>query len=600
MSGIHLRLHAAVIVASALAFAAGDLLAAETATPIVVQLERGGLSPAVRDLGPDSRPIISHKLTAEGAEADEMQIRNLFLDRSQPGATPDADAALVRSSLAPTRETPTLGAVQFDGLSSADNFSSYGGRVLPPDTNHDVGPNHIVETTNLLVRIYDKSGTPLVAPFRMSALFTSLGAPCSTHDDGDPVVLYDPLADRWLLTQFTYEYPSKNRFCIAVSQTADPTGAYYVYQLSSPITAFQDYPHFGVWPDGYYLTSHEFNTALTTYLGQGVFALERGKMLVGAPASAVYFDLGQVNLNIGGMLPSDLDGVLTPAPDSPNTFAYFTATEYGDPSDALRLFDLHVDWTTPANSTFTERGESALVVAAFSPISPYPGGILQMSVAPGTASCSNSLDSISDRLMYRLQYRRLCNGTEDLVVSHTVNANGVNSCSTSGSTYQAGVRVYQLSRTTGSGNPYSIKNQATYAPDSASRWMASAALDHEGNLAVAYSAASSSLAPAIRFTGRLAGDPANSLQAETTMVSGTGMQTSTSRRWGDYSMLAVDPVDECTFWYSQEYYTAASQATSSSGWLTRIGNFKFASCQPLIFCTDFEVGGLADWSNAAP
>jgi hypothetical protein len=551
-------------------------LAAQGARPAVVTAERAGRSPAVRALGVDRRPIVTHR-RFEGMVGPQRS--NPPLRRVVPGVRADPDAA-VAAVAAPAPAAPTLGGVQFDGLSNNDNFASFGFRVSPPDTNHDVGPDHIVETTNLLVRIYDKSGSPLVAPFRMSALFAALGGICSTHDDGDPIVLYDPLADRWLLGQFAFTTNGAQRYvthqCLAVSTGSDPSGDYHVYDFLGPNTGvFGDYPHLGVWPDGYYMTTNQFNTQLNAWRGGGVFAFERERMLAGDPgARVVYFDLFGVDDAIGGMLPADFDGLAAPPPGTPNPFAYFVATEFGDAVDGLRLFDFAVDWAAPASSTFTERAESPLAVAAFNPLT--PAGRTEILQAGG--SCASALDSIADRLMHRLQYRNR-GGSETLVANHTVNANGITVCSTSGSTFRAGVRLYQLERTTGAGNPFAVAQQMTHAPaDAASRWLASAASDHQNNLAVGYSVSGAAVSPSVRYTGRLAGDPAGTLQAEATLVAGSGRQTSTGARWGDYSNLAVDPADDCTFWYSQEYYTAASQATSSVGWLTRIGNFKFSAC----------------------
>ncbi|HLF55350.1 MAG TPA: carboxypeptidase-like regulatory domain-containing protein [Thermoanaerobaculia bacterium] len=550
-------------------------VAAETARPTVAAAERAGRSLAARELGPDPRPIVTHR---RPAEAGLTEVSNPPLRRVVPGVRPDRDAALAAEAAAPAPAAPSPGGVQFDGLAGSDNTANFGFNVLPPDTNHDVGPSHIVETTNLLVRVYDKSGAPATAPFRMSTLFLPLGGICSTHDDGDPIVLYDPLADRWLLSQFAFLTSGANRYvthqCIAVSTSGDPAGDYHLYDFFGPNTGvFGDYPHLGVWPDGYYMTTNQFNTALNAWRGAGVFAFERERMLIGDPAAqVVYFDLLGVDDAIGGMLPADFDGLRAPPLGTPNPFAYFIATEFGDASDGLRLFDFSVDWTAPESSSFDERAESPIGVAAFSPLT--PAGRDEIVQSGGT--CSNALDSIADRLMHRLQYRNL-GGTETLAANHTVNANGVTVCSTAGATYQAGVRLYQLSRTAGAANPFTVAQQMTHAPaDGVSRWMASAATDHQNDLAVGYSVASGAVFPGIRYTGRLAGDAAGTLQTEATLIAGGGRQTSDSSRWGDYSHLAVDPADDCTFWYSQEYYAA----TSTGGWRTRIGNFKFSGCTP--------------------
>ena len=251
----------------------------------------------------------------------------------------------------------------------------------------------------------------------------------------------------------------------------------------------------------------------------------------------------------------------------------------------MRLFDFHADFTTPANSTFSERPESTyaapLAVAPFSVITPTGNNGRRAVPQPApAATVTTALDAITDRLMHRLQYRNR-GGFETLVVTHSVGA----PASTVFGTFRAGVRYYELRRALPGGN-FVVQEQATFAPaDGISRWLGSAAEDHQGNLAVGYSvssgAAGGNVFPGIRYAGRLAGDaPGGLTQGEATLINGTGVQTSTGNRWGDYSSLTVDPSDDCTFWYTNEYYTAAGQAASPVGWQTRIGSFKFAECTP--------------------
>ncbi len=507
-------------------------------------------------------------------DRDRPRIRiipNREFPKAGAPAHPQDGLDLARQSSAPEPNMPApLGA--FEGLNNTDNFTVVGFRVSPPDTNGDVGPGHYVQTINLLVRVYDKTGAPLTAPFKMSSLFAPLGGICSTNDNGDPIVLYDPLADRWLISQFAFTGLTTPPYhqCIAVSRTGNPAGTYNLYDFVMPGSNFNDYPHFGVWPDAYYMTDVQFLSG-GSFNGTGAFAFDRAKMLAGDPtASFIYFnlDLASHPEGIGGLLPADLDGKLTPPAGAPNPMAYFVATEFGDPIDGLRIFDFHADFASPASSTFVERPGSPLPVAAFDPISlpgrddiPQPGVVL-----------SQFLDSISDRLMHRLQYRNR-GGFESLVVNHTVDADPAGA-------FLAAVRYYEL-RNPAPGGAYFVQEQATFAPDTTHRWMGSAAVDHQGNLAVGYSVSSAAVFPGIRYAGRLVTDPPGGLfQGEATLIPGSGVQTSTSSRWGDYSMLAVDPVDECTFWYTTEYYTAASQATSPAGWLTRIGRFAYPSCVP--------------------
>jgi hypothetical protein len=475
----------------------------------------------------------------------------------------------------------------FDGLNNTDNATAFGGRITPPDTDGSVGPNHYVQQINLLVRVWDKTGTPLTAPFKLSTLFAALGGQCAAPDEGDPIVLYDPLADRWLLSQFAFASDTAPPFhqCIAISKTSDPTGAYFVYDFITPGNEFPDYPKIGVWPDGYYMMVHQFTNG-GPFNGSGVYSFDRVKMLAGNPlASYVYFslDLTSHPEAIGGLLPSTLDGINPPPPGRPNTFAYLTAVDFTDPADGLRLFDFHADFAVPANSTFTERAETTyaapLAVAPYSLVTPTGNGGRRAVPQPAPATVTSAVDAITDRLMHRMQYRNF-GGYETLVLNHTVGA----PASTTFGTFRAAPRYYELRST--AGGPFSVQEQATFAPggspgDGISRWMGSASEDNQGNLAVGYSVSDAlTVFPGVRYAGRLAGDPPGGLaQGEATLVDGTGRQTdTTNNRWGDYSGMSVDPSDDCTFWYTQMYYTAASQATSGVGFLTRIGSFKFPTC----------------------
>src|SRR3972149_4846637 len=283
-------------------------------------------------------------------------------------------------------------------------------------------------------------------------------------------------------------------------------------------------------------------------------------MLAGLPAQMVYFDVGAVTLNFGGMLPSDLDGPPPPL-GTPNYFAEWDDSSYmGDPQDTLRIWEFHVDWATPANSTFGANASydpNALV--APSDVDPDMCGFARDCIPqPG----GTSVDAISDRLMNRLQYRNF-DTHQTLVSNHTVDADGSD---------HAGVHWFEL-RDSGAG--WALQQDGVYAPDSEHRWMGSIAMDASGDIALGYSVSSTSVYPSIRYAGRLASDSINTLpQAEVEMIAGSGFQLSGFARWGDYSMMAVDPTDDCTFWYTQEYY----EVIGSAPWQTRIGSFKFPTC----------------------
>ena len=464
----------------------------------------------------------------------------------QPRLAPRLVDPVLQTSTPIIAAPPTL--FNFEGVNNVDS-------VLPPDTNGDIGPNHFVQWVNKTFAIYDRAGTVLYGPAAGSTVWDGFGGPCETQNDGDPIVLYDHLADRWLMTQFAIP----NNFfgllfapfyqCIAISQTGDPTGAYYRYAYQ--FAKLNDYPKFGVWPDAYYMAINQFSEGNLMFAGQGVAAFDRSAMLNGQPAGMVYVDLASVDPNLGGMLPSDLDGPPPPA-GAPNVFAQ---VDDGVPTDQLQLWRFHVDWTTPANSTFT--------LASLLPVASFDGNLCAQARAcipqPGTTA---KLDALADRLMYRLQYRNF--GThESLVVNHTVDVDGND---------HAGVRWYEIRDP--NGTP-SLHQQGTFAPDALHRWMASAAMDSAGNMAIAYNTGGSTLSPSIRYTARLATDPLGVMgQGENDLIHGSGSQTHSASRWGDYSMLTVDPVDGCTFWATAEYMAV----TSLAGWQTRVGAFRLPGC----------------------
>jgi hypothetical protein len=530
-------------------FAAGALLATtrdvSTQAPVsppgasirpqVVPADRHDVSPALRELPPI---------------APRTERRMPFPPRSVrrgPGRTVPAQIDPALQSAGPTASAPSAIA-NFDGV---NNISG----VLPPDTNGDIGPNHYVQWVNLSYAIYSRTGGLLYGPADGSTLWQGFGGPCESTNDGDPIVLYDEHADRWLMSQFALpNFPSGPFYqCIAISQTGNPLGAYHRYQFS--FSKLNDYPKFGVWPDGFYMSINQFTCTgfimvRCSWAGQGVAAFPRTQMLAGAAASMVYFDMASADDTLGGMLPSDLDGPL-PAAGTPNYYAQFDDDAWGYSPDQLQIWEFKVNWASPSSSTFMKR--AALATAAFdSNLCEYARSCIPQ------AGSSARLDAIGDRLMYRLQYRNF-GAYQTLVTNHTVDVNGGD---------QAGVRWYEIRIANGAP---AIHQQGTYAPDTNHRWMGSAAMDGTGNIAVGYNVSSSQMSPRISFTGRRASDPLGTMTVgEGDVIVGTGAQTHTSSRWGDYSLLAVDPMDACTFWYTTEYYAG----TSSAAWRTRVGSFQ--------------------------
>jgi len=519
--------------------------------PATVQAQGGGKPVVVYATRSDATPALNHmpQLPPLPAVLGEVFVkpRKILPNRQGNTAPTGLDPALQTS--APAVAAATLGA-NFEGVNNVNG-------VLPPDTVGDIGPNHYVQMVNLSFAIYDRSGTKLYGPAGSNTLWQGFGGPCETTNDGDPVVLYDHLADRWIMTQFALPNYPRGPFyeCIAVSQTPSPLGSWNRYEFQISNSKLNDYPKFGVWPDGYYMSINQFSCKFIgcSWAGAGAVAFERDAMLNGGAARMVYFDLYTVDPNLGGMLPADLDGPVPPS-GAPNPFAQMDDNAWGYSGDQLQIWNFHVDWNNPSSSTFTF--DRALPVSSFdSDMCGYARNCISQ---PG----GTKVDALSDRLMFRLQYRNF-GSYETLMVNHTVDANGAD---------RAGVRWYEL-RDTGGG--WAVRQQATYSPDNANRWVGSIAMNGAGDIGLGYSVSSTSISPSIRFTGRLAADPLNQMtQGEGTIINGSGYQTHTSGRWGDYAMMAVDPVDDCTFWFTTEYYNSVS----SAGWQTRVGSFKLANC----------------------
>jgi hypothetical protein len=484
------------------------------------------------------------------------------------------DGALQLFRPAPTIPAPLL---TFEGLSNQDNFNVFGFRVNPPDPNGEVGPNNYVEMINLVFGVYDKAGNLLVGPIDTGSLWAGFPIPDCTDPSGDPVVLYDQLEDRWLLSQFTTRGPIFYN-CVAISQTGDPTGAYFRYAFSTGVN-FPDYPKYGLWRNMYIITTREFGP--TTEYGIGVYGLERDKMLAGDPNARVvgfFLDSAVVPINLigDGLLPADIDGRRMPANNAP---APIVGTQddggpYGATFDALNIWELSVKWQ--ANPVASIVLKTQLPVASFDSIFPCAPGPRDCLPQPGIVNPDQYLDILSyrQRPTFRLGYRNF--GTyEALVTNQSVEA----------LPSVAGVRWYEIRRTNGA---YTIFQQGTFTlNDGVHRWMGSVAMDKKGDIALGYSVVNgTNVFPGIRYTGRLAGDPLGQMtQGEGTIINGTGVQTTLNSRWGDYTDITVDPTDDCTFWYVNEYYAVSGvpQPPPPGGdtrpWQTRIGSFKLPGCQ---------------------
>ena len=509
-----------------------------------------GVSTAVKfDVSPPLREIAP--LASKESESFEIPERGTGLEGAL--GPQDADAALQ------TTYGPSLIPAPRVSFNGPGNISG----VSPPDPVGDVGPNHYVAMSNLSFQIFNKSGGSLYGPALNNTLWAGFGGACQAENQGDGIVLYDQLDDRWILSQFTANGPTYYN-CLAVSTTPDPTGSYYRWAISNG-NNFPDYPKLGMWPDALYFSNREF-TGGSTFAGIGAYAINRAQMIAGNPAAQVISFLIPPTpaYNVGdGLLPSDMDGSTLPPAGSPNYYvgAMDNGGPYGAPQDALTLWKFHVDFAIPANSTFTLA--NTIPIAAYDTIFPCSPTSRNCIPQPGT---TNTVDILSyrQRLMHRLAYRNF-GDHESLVTNQAVEA----------AANMAGIRWWEIRSPNSSPVLY---QEGTYAPgivDTIHRWMGSIAQDSAGNMALGYSASNGTTTyPSVWYTGRLAGDPLGTMpQGEGSIINGTGSQTG-SARWGDYTSMNVDPVDDCTFWYVNQWVPT----TNAVGWQLRIGAFKFTEC----------------------
>jgi hypothetical protein len=510
--------------------------------PIVRRAGRADLSPRA-----DSLPRLAAAATGAILEAR----RGVLPSSPWPDAQPATPAQGILPG--PGRIILPRTLLTFDGIANINSMA-------PADPNGDIGPAHYVQIVNASFAVFSRSGQLLVGPVAINHLWSGFGGECELTNRGDPIVLYDELADRWLISQLAFFNKSTGPYyqCVALSQGSDPGGAYYRYAFKISDTLLNDYPKLGVWPNGYTLTVNLFAFG-SSFAGPGVGVFERDKMLAGDPQARLIFL--PLEGNTGGMLPADLDGQPPPRP-TPGLFVQFN-DDMLENVDMLRVWELQADWEAPEDTRLSEVGR--LLVARFdSDLCGYSQNCIPQK---GT---NVRLDAISSLLMYRLQYRNF-GGYEALVLNHTVDVGGGPAAPDE---ERAGIRWYELRRT--NGQTWKVFQQGTFGPDDGlHRWMGSAAMNGRGELAIGYSVSGTGLFPSIRYAGRLAADPAGTLTiGEGALWDGGGHQTLPTGRWGDYSMLAVDPLDDCTFWYTQEYYPQSSYAS----WHTRIGAFQLNGC----------------------
>jgi hypothetical protein len=435
-------------------------------------------------------------------------------------------------------------------LGVGNGFPGYSVPDAPPDVNLAVGDTQVVQWVNVSYAVFNKStGAIIAGPIAGNAFWSGFGGPCQTSNSGDIIPQWDKVAHRWFMTQNVFSSPYMT--CIAISTTPDATGTYFRFAYPQP--GFPDYPKWGLWPDAYYQSQNNFGPSGSGFVGAYVCAYDRTKLLAGnSTAQQICFQASSFD---DSLLPGDLDSAATPPPSGEQE-VYVGSIDNGTPNVYEYLF--HVDFTTPANSTFTGAGGTM----------PIPGVASFSLACGGFSACipqrgvTDLLDSLGDRLMYRLAYRNFSGDHQTWLVSHSVTAGS-----------SVGERWYEF-RAPVNSTSLSVFQQGTFAPDSNYRWMGSIAMDSAQDIALGYSVSSSSVFPSISYTGRVATDPAGTMESEASIVSGSGSQPDTSNRWGDYTSMALDAADDCTFWYTAEYY----MVTASFDWSTRLASIKFPNC----------------------
>ncbi len=463
-----------------------------------------------------------------------------------------------------------------DTIINVDGSSFTG--VNPSDTNGDIGINYYVQSINNSsssnIFIINKTDGTLAAEFLLDSLAAGSGTGCGAGQ-GDPVIFFDQFASngpgqnkgRWVLTEFT-----SSSFCVYVSQTSDPTaGSWFIYEFQSSTGGLPDYPKFGNWTDAYYIGANE---------GPIQYALDKANMITGSTARPAQFfsGTGLPGFGFQHIMPADADGEAEPPVGAPGIFMRHRDGDYHDSGtlpDVLEIFEFHVDWNNSANSTFT--GPINIEVSEFDTnLGGTNFGDLSVIQPTGT-----NLFPLKQPLMWRVQHRTI-NDKQYIVGNMVTDVDGND---------LHGVRWFQLERPAATVTEgWSLADEGTYAlGDTVNRWMASTAMDGDGNIAIGYNVSDSSTFPGMRYAGRLTTDPAGTMpHGENSIIEGSA--SNGNSRWGDYSSLSVDPVDECTFWYTAQYNV-------SSNWSTRIASFKFEQCGCLLTLDTVLVTGTSSISD---
>ena len=555
-----------LIAAALLAALSGGAALAQQADALVPPMQYLGLSQPVRELA-----LLQQDMNLLGLMPPTEMIQKhgpLITETEVAGASAQAAQVDVVAALVQTTVGKPLAAVA--GANFEGPGVGLGGFVMsgaPPDTTLAVGPNHVIAWVNSMYAVMTKTGTVL-SLVNGNTPFAGVGNLCASTNRGDPILQYDRRADRWILSQFAFDVVAGNPAapflqCIAISQTPDPLGAYHRYSVNYSAVGFNDYGKLGIFDDGYYTSYNMFALPNLTFTGVALCASDRTKMLAGDPTATTLCAPVASYGGGGSFLPADVDGATAPT----NTAQGNIFMRYSFGGVSLRLLKLKPNFAA-GTVTLTDGLGGA------------PGSFVNIPVGPTTVACNgssgacvaqpgtaNRLDTLADRLMYRLAYRNR-GGVDSLMVSHAVDPDGAGARSSA-------ERWYEV-RSPFAAVPTLFQN-ATYDPGAlGDRWMGSVAMDKMGNMMMGYSMAhaAAGVKPSIRITGRLRSDVRNQMQGEHVIVTGTGSQTGTLTRWGDYTTMQVDPANDCTFWYIGQYLAA----DGTFNWRTRVASYKFNNC----------------------
>ena len=542
-------------------------LAAQEGTTTIARAERFAVSPPLRELAKLPQP-------PQYGFHEANPVRRI----PKPSVEPVVDTVL--------QSTAGVGAnysLLAHTIGVGNGFPGYRVPGAPSDTNMAVGDTQVVQWVVISYTICDKTPGNCSAAILGNKIWSALGGACADHNDGDPIVQYDRAAHRWIFSQADFDsennYEPPYHVCLAVSTSPDAAGSYYLYQFPVVNDGFPDYPKWGVWPTGYFQTWNNFGPKLSGFVGPVLCAYNSAKLLVGDnTAEQICHQYSKLE---DSLLPADRDSPTAP-PSGQDEFAIGNVV--GGYNSHVSLYSVHInnqnDWTQGA--TFTgDHNSQLLTIANFTPScnGSYGGACVPQK------GITDKSDSLGDRLMYRFAYwedppmvsvkatppKPL--PSQHWYVNFDVFANP-----------NIGPRWIEITAPIKKVAPadLSVFQQGTYAPDGNWRWMGSIARDNVDDVLLGYSESCGDTCPggtptypSIAVAGRTSSDPIGTLESELLYINGTGSQIGTSNRWGDYSAMRIDPVDNCTFWYTTEYY----MLTASFNWSTDIAKLSFSNCK---------------------